>query len=207
MSLTSSRKNYTSTVHNPLKPDWFAIFIDAYWTKIKNPETKSLHQLSLFIALGIDLTGTKHILGFWTLKGKESKAKKLFPYAQHQLCLIHLQRNFKAKLNKKLYARAKSVFLKLKTATDRQEGEVLFDKLCEIVKTKSDDWWEELDKKRENYLAFLEYPQEVRKHIYSTNPVESINSGLERMVTELGGYFPSERTLVVEKANTHCKSS
>jgi len=40
----------------------------------KNPETKALHQISLFIALGIDLTGTKHILGFWYLKGKEPKA-------------------------------------------------------------------------------------------------------------------------------------
>ena len=58
----------------PLKPDWFVIFIDAYWTKIENPETKALHQIFLFIALGIDLTGTKHILGFWYLKGKESKA-------------------------------------------------------------------------------------------------------------------------------------
>ena len=213
----------------PLKPDWFAIFIDAYWTKIKNPETKALHPISLFIALGIDLTGTKHILGFWYLKGKESKAfwlevlqdlinrglkrpllfvtddfpglteviKKLFPYAKHQLCLIHLQRNFKAKLNRRLYSQAKGMFVKLRTAIDKQDGESIFDKLCEIAKEKSEDWAKQLERKRENYLAFLEYPQEVRKHIYSTNAVESINSGLERMVTELGGYFPSERSLEV----------
>ena len=213
----------------PLKPDWFAVFIDAYWTKIKNPETKALHQISLFIALGINLTGTKHILGFWYLKGKESKAfwletlqdlinrglkrpllfvtddfpglteviKKLFPYAKHQLCLIHLQRNFKSKLNKRLYSQAKTMFLKLKTAIDKQEGESIFDKLREIAKEKNEDWGKQLFKKRDNYLAFLEYPQEVRKHIYSTNAVESINSGLERMVTELGGYFPSQRSLEV----------
>ncbi|HDD44440.1 MAG: hypothetical protein DRP29_02020 [Thermodesulfobacteriota bacterium] len=51
--------------------------------------------------------------------------------------------------------------------------------------------------KRDNYLTFLEYPQEVRKHIYSTNAVESINFGLERMVTELEGYFPSQRSLEI----------
>jgi len=74
--------------------------------------------------------------------------------------------------------------------------------------------------KRDNYLTFLEYPQEVRKHIYSTNAVESINFGLERMVTELEGYFPSQRSLeikcfysdfkssgqMVEKTNVYCKS-
>ncbi len=34
----------------PLKPDWFAIFIYAFWTKIKDPETKSLRPISLFVA-------------------------------------------------------------------------------------------------------------------------------------------------------------
>lgn len=100
-------------------------------------------------------------------------------------------------MNKRLYSQAKAMFLKLKTAIDKQEGESIFDKLCEIVKEKNEDWRKQLFKKRDNYLAFLEYLQEVRKHIYSTNAVESINSGLERMITELGGYFPSQRSLEV----------
>lgn len=229
MSLTSSKKNSTSTALNPLNQIGSLSSLMLTGLKLKNPETKALHQISLFIALGIDLTGTKHILGFWYLKGKESKAfwleilqdlinrglkrpllfvtddfpglteviKKLFPYAKHKLCLIHLQRNFKSKLNKKLYSQAKAMFLKLKIAIDKQEEESIFDKLCEIAKEKNEDWGKQLFKKRDNYLAFLEYPQEVRKHIYSTNAVESINSGLEGMVTELGGYFPSQRSLEV----------
>lgn len=107
----------------PLKPDWFAVFIDAFWTKIKNQESGKLQNLCLFVALGIDFKGVKNILGFWSFKGRESKAfwievlqdlinrglkrpllfvtddfqgltdviKQLFPYAQHQLCLLHLQ--------------------------------------------------------------------------------------------------------------------
>ena len=229
MSLTLSKKNSTSTALNHLNQIGSLSSLMLTGLKLKNPETKALHQISLFIALGIDLTGTKHILGFWYLKGKESKAfwleilqdlinrrlkrpllfvtddfpglteviKKLFPYAKHQLCLIHLQRNFKSKLNKRFYSQAKAMFLKLKTAIDKQEGESIFDKLCEIAKEKNEDWGKQLFKKRDNYLAFLEYPQEVRKHIYSTNAVESINSGLEGMVTELGGYFPSQRSLEV----------
>jgi len=47
------------------------------------------------------------------------------------------------------------------------------------------------------YLAFLEYPEEVRKHIYTTNPVESVNAGIELMRLELGGYFPSRQALEV----------
>ena len=213
----------------PLKPDWFAVFIDAYWGKIKDPESGSLKDLSVFVALGIDFKGTKHILGFWPLKGRESKAfwievlqdlinrglkrpllfvtddfrgltgviKQLFPYAQHQLCLIHLQRNLKNKLPQKIYRKIRSLFAKLRVAADQQEGQRLFTELCQAVKEEYPHRGQELEKKASHYLAFLDYPQEVRKHIYSTNPVESINSGLERMAVDLGNYFPSERALEV----------
>ncbi|MBA2848003.1 transposase-like protein [Thermosulfuriphilus ammonigenes] len=213
----------------PLKPDWFAVFIDAYWGKIKDPESGTLRDLSVFVALGIDFTGTKHILGFWPLKGRESKAfwievlqdlinrglkrpllfvtddfrglteviKQLFPYAQHQLCLLHLQRNLKAKLSTKAYRKVRSLFAKLRIASDKQEGERLFAELCQVVKEEYLDWGQSLENKAFHYLAFLDYPQEVRKHIYSTNPVESINAGLERMAIDLGNYFPSERALEV----------
>jgi transposase-like protein len=213
----------------PLKPDWFAVFIDAYWGKIKDPDSGTPKDLSVFVALGIDFTGNKHILGFWPLKGRESKAfwievlqdlinrglkrpllfvtddfrglteviKQLFPYAQHQLCLLHLQRNLKAKLPAKAYRKVRSLFAKLRVCSDRKEGEVLFAELCQVVKEEYRGWGQRLEEKAPHYLAFLDYPQGVRKHIYSTNPVESINAGLERMAVELGNYFPSERALEV----------
>lgn len=137
----------------PLKSDWFAVFIDAYWGKLKDPETKNLIDVSIFVALGIDLDGYKHILGYWVLKGRESKAfwlevfqdlinrglkrtlilvtddfrgitdvtAKLFPYAQHQLCLIHLVRNLKARLSKKDYKKVKAILTRIKTAVDQKK--------------------------------------------------------------------------------------
>jgi len=53
----------------------------------------------------------------------------------------------------------------------------------------------EMEAKEEAYLAFLGYPEEVRRHISSTNVVESINAGIEQMRLELGGYFPSQEAL------------
>jgi putative transposase len=57
----------------PLPADWFAIFIDAYWAKLRG-EGGKMEDISLFVALGIDLDGFKQVLGFWVLKGRESKA-------------------------------------------------------------------------------------------------------------------------------------
>jgi len=213
----------------PLASDWFAIFIDAYWGKLRDSESGHLQDISVYIALGIDLKGFKHILGFWVLNGKESKAfwievlqdlinrglhrvllfitddfkglteviSKLFPYAKHQLCLIHLQRNLRAKLSRKFYRTVKELFRRLKMSRDLDEGKLHFEALCQEVEKEFPDWAKVLRQKQYHYLAFLEYPEEVRKHIYSTNPVESLNAGLEKMCLELGGYFPSLEALEV----------
>lgn len=44
----------------------------------------------------------------------------------------------------------------------------------------------ELEGGKENYLAFTKYSEKIRKYIYTTNVVESINAGLELMRMEIG---------------------
>jgi len=52
-----------------------------------------------------------------------------------------------------------------------------------------EEWAKELSVKAERYPAFLGYPEEVRRHICTTNPVESVNAGIELMRLKLGGNF------------------
>jgi len=51
--------------------------------------------------------------------------------------------------------------------------------------------------KKEKYFQYLKYPEGVKKHIYTTNVVENINSRLELVRTNTGGYFQSMRTAEV----------
>jgi transposase-like protein len=55
------------------------------------------------------------------------------------------------------------------------------------------------------YACFLKYPENLRKHIYTTNPVESINSMIEKVRINLGGYFQSvdilEVNLLIQRDN------
>jgi len=37
-----------------------------------------------------------------------------------------------------------------------------------------------LMEKAEHYMAFIKYPESLRKHVYTTNSVESINSLVEK---------------------------
>lgn len=76
-----------------------------------------------------------------------------------------------------------------------KEGGRQFDSIADAVATENGELAERLRGRRENYTAFLKYPRDVRKNIYTTNSVESVNAGLECMRYDLGGYFPSRRSL------------
>ena len=75
------------------------------------------------------------------------------------------------------------------------EGEEMVKELAALVEKEQPTLAKEIKRKREHYVSFLHYPRLVRKHIYTTNPVEGLNRGLEQMRLELGGYFPSRKCL------------
>ena len=209
-----------------LPSKWLAVFIDAYHTRMKT-EKGTVKEISIYIAVGIDLAGYKHILGYWVHEGKESKSlwievlqnlitrgvthvlmfltddfpgltsviKNMFPNSDHQLCFVHLRINLRHRLPKNLYSQVSRLLNRLKMAEDQEEGTALMEEIVNIVREHSTDWAKAISKKVYNYTAFLKYPSGIRRHIYTTNVVEGINSGLEKMRLELGGYFPSKDSL------------
>ena len=74
-------------------------------------------------------------------------------------------------------------------------GITSFEELCDRFAKAYPTWIAELRKKREHYLAFLKYPESMRKSFSTTNVVEAINGQLEIMRRNSGGYFHSEETL------------
>ena len=48
---------------------------------------------------------------------------------------------------------------------------------------------------RPHYLAFLKYPEGLRRSFSSTNLVEAVNGQLEIMRRNSGGFFHSDETL------------
>ncbi len=91
----------------------------------------------------------------------------------------------------------RKILKKIMDSQTREEAEGHWERLIEAVRRMKPRRARELEVRRENYLAFTSYPEEVRRHIYTTNVVESINAGLELMRMELGGYFPSMKSLEV----------
>jgi transposase-like protein len=111
---------------------------------------------------------------------------KLFPYAQHQLCLLHLQRNLERGLSREAMRRAREALFRLRRSREREEGRGWLGELAAVVASEKPALARQLEAKADGYLAFLDYPEEVRVHIYSTNPVESRSAGIDLMRLELG---------------------
>ena len=214
----------------PLEQKYFAIFIDAYHTKLRELEKSSLQKISIFIAVGITLDGHKQILGYWIKEGGEKLSfwneilqdlvsrgvsevgifitdnfsglnkliRKYFPLAHHQLCWVHMKRNLRKHLSKTGYYKANKILNRIKQCSNIKESVSLWNEFLEIIKEKkSNELLNQYMNNHETYCAFLMWPEEVRKYIYTTNVVENINSGIELMRLELGGYFPSRKSLEV----------
>ncbi len=119
----------------------------------------------------------------------------LFPNADVQLCAVHMQRNAKNHLSKTDATEFQQRWRTIKASWDVEVGNLQFEQLCDRFEKTYPSWIGELRKKRLHYLAFLKYPESMRKSFSTTNVVEAVNGQLEIMRRNSGGYFHSENTL------------
>lgn len=78
---------------------------------------------------------------------------------------------------------------------DEQLGRTQFEDLCQRFHHDSPAFMAELRKKRDHYLAFLKYPDALRRSLSTTNAVEAVNGQLEIIRRNSGGYFQSQDTV------------
>lgn len=128
------------------------------------------------------------------LKGFPEAIESLFPQTQVQLCIVHLVRY---SLNFVGWKERKEVATDLKTiytaATDAEAEQRLAEfslkwdgKFPMIAKSWRSNWT--------RVIPFFAHPPEIRKVIYTTNAIESLNMSL-RKVTKARGSFPSDEAV------------
>jgi transposase-like protein len=84
------------------------------------------------------------------------------------------------------------------TCDTYNEGLAIYQKdIIDKFKQKYPTFINHLNKRKNEHLAFLKYPEVTRKYIYTTNPVESVHSSFEKMRIKKGGFFQSMDTLNV----------
>ena len=122
----------------------------------------------------------------------------LFPGADVQLCFVHMQRNVAHHLDKQDAAAFQQRLRTIRNAWDSELAAREFEQLCTDFQDKAPAFINTLRRKMTHYLAFLNYPEPIRKTLSTTNVVEAVNGQIERLRLNNGGYFHSEQILSIK---------
>src|SRR5262245_2035989 len=216
----------------PVDPDLLALFFDGKFIEIKDGDRLRTACIYLVVGLGRDgkkrvlacipkfnrenLEDWKAVLRGLLERGLRRVmivvhddfsgllpiTKSLFPQADVQLCVVHMQRNAKNHLAKTDAAEFQQRWRSLKATWDQHVGITQFEELCQRFENNYPTFIAELRKKRDHYLAFLKYPDAIRRSLSTTNTVEAVNGQLEIIRRNSGGYFQSEDTLKLKLGMT-----
>jgi putative transposase len=209
----------------PLDPVWPVIFLDAIVCKVRDGGTVKNKAAHLAVGVGADgkkeVLGiwVEHTEGakFWLrvmndlkargiedvlivvcdgLTGLPAAIETVWPDAVVQTCIVHLTR---ASLRWVNYKDRKKVAAQLRLIYGAPTEQAARDALdawtdSEIgrqypaIKRQWEAAWEHV-------IPFFAFPPEVRKVIYTTNMIESINYQL-RKITKTRGHFPTDEALI-----------
>jgi putative transposase len=125
------------------------------------------------------------------LKGFPEAIEAIFPETVVQTCIVHLIRQSLKYVPRRSYDQVVKDLKPIYTATDvdaAQEALERFDQkwggqLPPVVKAWRENW--------EYVVPFMAFPPDVRRVIYTTNPIEALNRQLRKAI-KTKGHFPNE---------------
>jgi putative transposase len=206
-----------------LEAVWPIVYFDGIVVHARNDDGR-VAQRTVYVALGVNLTGRKELLGLWLgqnegakfwlncltdlrnrgladifvacidgLTGFPEAIRAAFPRTAIQLCLVHLVRAALRYVNtqdskpvaadlKKIYGAATVVEAEAALETFAQAWG---DKYPTIAKTWRAKWTD--------IITLFDYPPAIRRAIYTTNAIESVN-GVIRKFTRNRKIYPNEES-------------
>lgn len=129
------------------------------------------------------------------LKGFPEAIEAVFPHTTVQLCIVHMVRH---SLNYVSWKRRPEIAADLKRIYQSATAEEAELRLGEFEAKWDDEYLPIGQSWRRNWprlIPFFDYPPEIRKVIYTTNAIESVNMSL-RKLTKNRGSFPSDDALL-----------
>ncbi len=199
------------------------VYVDCLYCSVKE-DLRSVKK-AIYVALGVSSIGVKDVLGIWIdksesatkwreifeelkdrgvediffvsmdgLAGLPEAVESVYPQAIMQRCIVHITRNIYSIIAKKESKEVIGDFKKIYTANNLSNAQMEYKNFIEkykenkklIKKVNADINW---------IYQIFEYPPAIRKVIYTTNAIESLNAGL-RKVTRGKGSFINETALM-----------
>ena len=207
--------------NRPLKKCYPFLFVDCMYVSLRHDY--EVNQTAVYVILGYDLRGHKAILGLWLsptesknqwmqifdelkargledvffismdgVSGLEEGAKAIFPKVVVQRCIVHLIRNSIKYVPSKDYKKFTQSLKRIYGATNIKTAKTAFE-------TFQKEWAQypgAIDVWKRNFIhveQLFNYGSDVRKIMYTTNAIESVNSSFRKVTKK--GTFPNENAL------------
>lgn len=205
-----------------LKEIYSIVYMDCLYVNVK--ENMTSVKKAVYVALGIDIEGNKEILDFWIgdsesssfwygvleelklrgvkdiiylcsdgVAGFKEILEQSFPKTIHQRCIVHIIRNLTKCLPRKNWQEfcndLKTIYKSTDIGSANEASKIVLEKwkkniiLCKKLKQDIP-----------HMLQLYDYTPSIRRLVYTTNPIESMNSAL-RKVTNGKGSFVNEQAL------------
>ena len=182
---------------------------------VKCHEDKRVINKSIYLALAINLSGQKELLGLWIAQNEGAKfwlsvltelsqrgvkdifiacvdgltgfpeaINTVFPKTRVQLCMVHMVRN---SLRYVPHKDMKAVAADLKAiygAVTVERAETALLELSEKWDQKYPAISRSWNKHWHNSITLFDFPDEIRKIIYTTNAIESLNSVIRKAINQ-----------------------
>ena len=193
----------------PLPKRLFALFLDSTYVPVRRD---SVAKEAINIAMGVDDDGVPLVVGYSItpeesaeayrellagfksrgleevevavtdgLSGIDEAVSESYPRAKRQRCFVHLLRNILSKVRAKDRPEAADDFAAIARQRDMESGKAAmasFVAKWRLRYPRLAIWAEEA----ENVLTFYEFPEGLRKLVYTNNRIESFNKQIKRMV-------------------------
>ncbi|GHT92195.1 hypothetical protein FACS1894140_3880 [Spirochaetia bacterium] len=125
------------------------------------------------------------------LTGFPEAVRAVYPATRVQLCIVHMVRNSTKFVSwkdlKKVCTDLKAVY----AAATEEAGRDALEEFGKIWNSKYPMIYQSWDSRWDDLSEFFKYPPEIRKAIYTTNAIESLNYQL-RKVTKNRSTFPND---------------
>lgn len=197
----------------PLDDVYPIVYLDCIMVKIR--QDKRVINKAIYLALGVNMTGHKELLGLWMsekegatfwlgvltelqnrgvkdiliacvdgLTGFPKAINTVFPQAQIQLCIVHMVRNSMKYVPYKDYKAVARDLKKIYQSSTEEEALQALKTFADTYDSKypqiSKSWYKHWD----NLNTLFNYPMDIRKAIYTTNAIESVNSVIRKAINK-----------------------
>jgi transposase-like protein len=207
----------------PLSAVWPIVYFDGITVHVRGANGR-VSQHTIYVALGVDLSGKKELLGLWLgenegakfwlscltdlrnrglsdifvacidgLSGFADAIRAAYPQTSVQLCIVHLVRAALRYVSSEDSKQVARDLKKIYQAATALEAEAALDQFTQVWDAKYPTIAKQWRAKWSDIVTLFDFPPAIRRAIYTTNAIESVNSVI-RKFTRNRKIYPNEES-------------